>query len=68
MTETSSAIGTPVKIICCDNSGEKKGLMNKCRESQDLTDVEFTTRDSTQYNAKVERKLAVLWRKDESIV
>ena len=37
--------------------------MTKGRESQDLTDLEFefTARDSPQFNAKVERKFAVLW-------
>ena len=55
--------GTPVKYIRCDNSGENKDLMAKCKDSQDLTDLEFefTARDSPQYNAKVERKFAVLW-------
>jgi hypothetical protein len=57
------ARGTPVKYICCDNSGENKDLMNKGSESQDLTDVEFefTARDSPPYIGKVERKFAELW-------
>jgi hypothetical protein len=49
---------SPVKFIRCDNAGENKDLHNKCKESNDLTDVkfEFTVQDSPQFNSKAEQK------------
>ena len=57
--------GTPVKFIRCDNAGENKDLMNKCKASKDLHDIdfEFTARDSPQFNGKIERKFATIFER-----
>ena len=53
------ARGTPIKYIRCDNAGENKELQKKCLQTQDLCGIqfEFTSRDSPQFNGKIERKL-----------
>jgi hypothetical protein len=54
---------TPVKFIRCDNMDENKDLHNKCRESDDLTNIKFkfTARDSPQFNSKAEQKFGTLF-------
>ena len=57
------ARGTPIKYIRCDNAGENKELQKKCLQTQDLCGIqfEFTSRDSPQFNGKIERKFAVIF-------
>ena len=57
------ARGTPIKYIRCDNAGENKELQKKCLQTHDLCGIqfEFTSRDSPQFNGKIERKFAVIF-------
>ena len=62
--------GTPVKYIRLDNAGENIDLQNKCKDSTDLSEVEFefTPRDSPEYNGKIERKFAVLYGRIRAVL
>ena len=62
--------GNPVKFIRMDDAGELKKFAEDCKEAKEeclrKVQVEHTSRDSPQFNGKVERKIAVVTRRIKS--
>ena len=55
--------GTPVKHIRCDNAGENLLLEQAIKKDPVLNvTMEYTPRDSPQYNGRIERKFAWYWQ------
>ena len=62
--------GNPVKFIRMDDAGELKKFAEDCKRAEEeclrKIQVEHTSRDSPQFNGKVERKIAVITRRLKS--
>ena len=62
--------GNPVKYIRMDDAGELKKFAEDCKGATEeclrKVQVEHTSRDSPQFNGKIERKIAVITRRIKS--
>ena len=64
--------GTPVSYLRMDDAGELQKLAKECEKTEEEVlrriKVEHTSRDSPQFNGKVERKIAVVTRRVRAVL